>query len=99
MQKEIARSAIERIFETLVTDVTVLVAKLTLQHIHASAFIEGLELLLPRLRRFAPGGVASIISERCETVLMTALNEGESLDEMADPSSETHLEETGGPQT
>jgi len=52
--------------------------------IDPNAFIEGLQLLLPRLRRFAPGGPASAIAERCETVLMNALTEGESLDETGD---------------
>lgn len=83
MKIEIARSSVDRIFESLVSDVSDLVCKLALDIIDAGGFIEGLELLVPRLRRFAPGGPASAIAERCETILLNALTEGESLDEMA----------------
>jgi len=38
-------------------------------------------MLIVRLRRFAPGGPASAIAERCEVVLMNALTEGESPDD------------------
>jgi hypothetical protein len=81
MKSEIGRSTVERIFESLVSDVTDLTAKLALDVIDAAGFIEGLELLVPRLRRFAPGGPASQIAERCETVLMNALSGGDSPDE------------------
>jgi hypothetical protein len=85
MRSMIARSSVERIFESLVSDVTDLMTKLTLDMIDAAGFIEGLELLIPRLRRFAPGGLASAIAEQCETVLLNALTEGESLDETGEP--------------
>jgi hypothetical protein len=81
MKSMIARSSVERIFESLVSDVTDLMTKLALDIIDAPAFIEGLELLLPRLRRFAPAGPASAIAERCEMILLNALTEGESPDE------------------
>ena len=82
MRAEIARSTVHRVFESLVGDVSGLVAKQSLEVIDAKAFIEGLDLLLPRLRRFAPGGPADKIAEGCETVLLNALTEGESLDEL-----------------
>ena len=81
MKSEIARSSVERIFESLVSDLADLRAKLALDIIDAAGFVEGLELLIPRLRRFAPGGPARAIAERCETILLNALTEGESLDE------------------
>ncbi len=81
MKGEIARSSVQRIFESLVSDVTDLTAKLALDVIDATAFIEGLELLVPRLRRFAPGGPAADIAERCETILLNALTGDESVDE------------------
>jgi hypothetical protein len=77
----LGRSAVERIFETLVSDVGDMSAKLALDITDAEGFIEGLELLLPRLRRFAPGGAASVIAERSEMILFNALTEGESMDE------------------
>jgi len=83
----VGRSSVERIFETLVSDVTDMVGKLALDITDADGFIEGLELLLPRLRRFAPGGPASVISERCETILLNTLTEGESLDQTGDPEN------------
>jgi len=55
MRSEIGRSSVERIFETLVFDVSGLVSKFKLEVIDAEAFIEGLQLLMERLRRFAPG--------------------------------------------
>jgi hypothetical protein len=81
MKTMIGRSSVERIFESLVSDVTDLMTKLTLDIIDGAGFIEGLELLIARLRRFAPGGPASAIADRCETILLNALTEGESLDE------------------
>ena len=63
MKRLIARSMVERIFESLISDVTDLTAKLALDVIDAPAFIAGIELLVPRLRRFALGGPASQISE------------------------------------
>jgi len=84
MRVEIARSTMERVFESLVNDVIGLTGKQALGLIDAAAFIEGLQLLIPRLTRFAPGGVASRIAERCETILMNALTEGESPDETGD---------------
>jgi len=83
MRAEIARSTVRRVFESLVGDVSSLVAKQALEVIDAGGFIEGLVLLLPRLRRFAPGGPADKIAEGCETVLLNALTEGESPDESA----------------
>jgi len=81
MRVEIARSTMERIFESLVNDVVGLTAKLALGVIDARGFIEGLQLLIPRLARFAPGGAASRILQRCETILLNALTEGQSMDE------------------
>jgi len=84
MRAEIARTTVDRIFETLVSDVSALGGKLALGLIDRGAYIEGVELLVPRLRRFGPGGPADAISQRCETVLMNALTEGEAVDEPGD---------------
>ena len=86
MRAEIQRSTVERVFESLVTNVSSLPTKLALKMIDARGFIEGLELLIPRLARFAPGGPADRIAERCETILLNALTEGESLDETGSPT-------------
>lgn len=91
MRSGIARSTMRCIFETLVRDVSDLAAKVALEVIDADGFIEGLELLLPRLRRFAPGGQADRIAERCETILMNALTEGESSEERRDPDEPAYL--------
>ncbi len=88
LKSMIGRSSVERIFESLVSDVSDLMNKLALDIIDAAGFIEGLELLVPRLRRFAPGGPARGIAERCETILLNALTEGESLDELRNPRAD-----------
>lgn len=81
MREEIGRSVTKRVFESLVGDVSDLVGKLAMDIIDGDGLIQGLELLLPRLRRFAPGGAADIIATRCEVVLMNALTENDSMDE------------------
>ena len=58
MRVEIGRTTVERVFESLVSEITGLVTKLTLEIIGEHALIGGLEVLIPRLRRFAPGGPA-----------------------------------------
>jgi len=88
MRKEIARSTMERMFQSLVSDIGDLNAKYAIGLIDAGGLIEGLQLLIPRLLRFAPGGPASRIADRCEVILMNALTEGEDGDESPDPSIE-----------
>lgn len=78
---EVGRPIVHRVFESMVSDITGLLAKFALRSIDEGGLILGLELLLPRLRRFAPGGIASEISQRCEQVLLNALTEGECADE------------------
>jgi hypothetical protein len=55
MRREIERPVVERVFGSLVDDVTALVAKMTIESIDERAFVEGLEVLLRHLHRFAPG--------------------------------------------
>ena len=84
VKEMIGRPMAERVFESLVGDVQDLSCKLAVELIGPPAFISGLEMLIPRLRNFAPGGAAARIVERSEQVILNALVEGEALDERPD---------------
>jgi hypothetical protein len=81
LRANIGRSSVGRIFETLVRDAADLSTGLSLRSIETETFIAGIELLVPRLRRFAPGGLAERVGQRHEMILTSVLSEGESPDE------------------